>query len=152
MLTVNDDAPQQLLLDDDGEPLVPVVGVVTGGARRLRARHPRHLRAAAALQLQLLARARPAAQHRTRQLFFSHRQHIFTPLLVVAAVLELEFLMIRFDKTERGDQRLICRSRELGIKSNESRYRQRQTFSVSEDHKNNRYIYISTQYGGGWRL
>ena len=124
MLTVNDDAPQQLLLDDDGEPLVPVVGVVTGGAGRLRARHPRHLRAPAALQLQLLARARPAAQHRTRQLFFSHRQHIFTPLLVVASVLELEFLMIRFDKTERGDQRLICRSRELGIKSNESRYRE----------------------------
>ena len=85
-------------------------------------------------------------------IIFSHRQHIFTPLLLVAAVLELEFLMIRFDKTERGDQRLICRSRELGIKSNESRYRERQTFSVSEDHKNNRYIYISTQYGGGWRL
>ena len=80
MLTVNDDAPQQLLLDDDGEPLVPVVGVVTGGAGRLRARHPRHLRAAAALQLQLLARARPAAQHRTRQLFFTQTTYFHSSL------------------------------------------------------------------------
>ena len=80
MLTVNDDAPQQLLLDDDGEPLVPVVCVVTGGARRLRARHPRHLRAAAALQLQLLARARPAAQHRTRQLFFTQTTYFHSSL------------------------------------------------------------------------
>ena len=48
----------------------------------------------------------------------------------MASVLELEFLMIRFDKTERGDQRLICRSRELGIKGNESRYIERHKLSV----------------------
>ena len=99
ILTVNDDAPlishystvhsplcppQQLLLDDDGEPLVPVVGVVAAGAGRVRAqpgRHPRHLRAPAALQLQLLARARPATQHRTRQLFFTQTTYFHSSLV-----------------------------------------------------------------------